>query len=122
MTLKRVLGLCVVLVVVVFVAAIALGFGGRACSYACDQRSAEGDLHEYLAKMFPDKTVLGASCVRMDSDGDGYVSCSARVKGSETNATEETLALECAGSFTMQSGCRLQPILQPMRARGPEAP
>ncbi|MDP3770745.1 MAG: hypothetical protein Q8R16_00405 [bacterium] len=72
-------------------------------SYFFDERNGESELHDYLAKMYADKTVLGEDCVGRDTDNDGYVSCSARVKGKDT--PEETLALECAAGF-MNSGCK----------------
>ena len=81
-----------------------IALGG--CGYMCDKGAAESEAKEYLAKMFPDKDVIAYSCVGVDSDGDNYVSCTARVKG--PGSAEETLALECAASFTMQSGCRIQ--------------
>ena len=68
-----------------------------------DERIAESELTEYLAKMYADKTVLGQDCVGRDTDGDGYVSCTARVKGKDT--PEETLALECASTL-LNSGCK----------------
>ncbi len=92
------MGVCVML------CGIALG----GCGYMCDQGAAESEAKDYLAKMYPDKEVIAYECVGMDSDGDNYVSCTARVRGKTPNATEETLGLECAASFTMQSGCRLQ--------------
>lgn len=70
-----------------------------------DERVAESELREYLAKMYADKQVLGQDCVGRDTDGDGYVSCTARVRGRDAKAGEETLALECA-SEVMNSGCK----------------
>lgn len=74
-------------------------------SYFFDERNAEKELREYVAKMYADKIVLGQDCVGRDTDGDGYVSCSARVRGRDEKALEETLALECAAAFT-NSGCK----------------
>lgn len=68
-----------------------------------DERFAESELREYLAKMYADKQVLGQDCVGRDTDGDGYVSCTARVKGKD--GPEETLALECASTL-LNSGCK----------------
>ncbi len=68
-----------------------------------DERIAESELREYVAKMYADKTVLGQDCVGRDTDGDGYVSCTARVKGKD--GPEETLALECT-SQVLNSGCK----------------
>lgn len=74
-------------------------------SYFFDERNAEKELREYIAKMYADKIVLGQDCVGRDTDGDGYVSCSARVRGRDEKALEETLSLECASDFT-NSGCK----------------
>ncbi|MBI4142397.1 hypothetical protein HY480_00805 [Candidatus Uhrbacteria bacterium] len=92
------------MIVCVMLCSIALG----ACGYMCDQGAAESEAKDFLATMYPDKDVIARSCAGMDSDGDNYVSCTARVRGKTTGAAEETLALECAASFTLQSGCRLQ--------------
>ena len=53
--------------------------------------------------MYADKTVLGQDCVGRDTDNDGYVSCTARVKAKD--GPEETLTLECAAGF-MNNGCK----------------
>lgn len=82
-------------------------------SFFFDERNGESELHDYLAKMYADKTVLGEDCVGRDTDGDGYVSCSARVRGKDT--PEETLALECAAGF-MNSGCKARIGLLPTTA------
>lgn len=68
-----------------------------------DERFAESELRDYLAKMYADKSVLGQDCVGRDTDGDGYVSCTARVRGKD--GLEETLALECASTL-LNSGCK----------------
>lgn len=73
-------------------------------SFLFDERIAESELTEYLAAMYPDKTVLGKDCVGRDTDGDGYASCSARVKGPNDTA-EQLLALECAVQV-FSSGCK----------------
>jgi prepilin-type N-terminal cleavage/methylation domain-containing protein len=41
------------------------------------------------------------SCVDIDSDGDGYVSCTVREDG------KSPIQIECAGAFTMNNGCRM---------------
>ncbi|MBI4449497.1 hypothetical protein HY634_00380 [Candidatus Uhrbacteria bacterium] len=82
-------------------------------SYFFDERNAESELRDYLGTMYADKTVLGQDCVGRDTDGDGYVSCTARVKGKD--GPEETLALECAAGF-MNSGCKARIGLLPTTA------
>lgn len=46
-----------------------------------------------------------ADCASIDSDGDGYVSCTIVITEEQGQKTIE--ALECAGSFTINSGCRV---------------
>lgn len=57
-----------------------------------------------LAQAEADKFLRGvdakAMCVGIDSDGDGYVSCPYVTKDGTTHP------LECAGSMTINSGCR----------------
>lgn len=45
--------------------------------------------------------VQGIQCAGIDSDGDGYVSCSIMTK------SEKLLAVECAGALTINQGCRI---------------
>lgn len=49
---------------------------------------------------------VSVECVDVDSDGDGYVSCTARV--SDQNGKQELIPLECRGRFSWGSSCRLQ--------------
>lgn len=86
---------------VLFVLAITIGVTFKSILF--DERFAESELQEYLGKMYSDKTALGQDCVGRDTDGDGYVSCTARVKSKDN--PEETLALECASDL-LNSGCK----------------
>ncbi|MDO8598679.1 MAG: hypothetical protein Q7S02_01065 [bacterium] len=72
-------------------------------SYLFDERFARSELSEYLTSMYADRVVLGTQCTGRDTDGDGYVSCTARVRGKDS--PEELLALECA-SDVFNSGCK----------------
>ena len=45
-----------------------------------------------------------AQCADRDTDHDGYVSCTLVVKDPDGRANVEPL--ECAGSYTINSGCR----------------
>lgn len=47
----------------------------------------------------------GVQCARTDTDGDGYVSCSASEK--RPDGTTQIHAIECASSFSLNSGCRV---------------
>jgi len=54
--------------------------------------------------------VTGISCAETDTDDDGYIACSVRVKGQDL-----PLALECGrGTLTFAGGCKQAQI---MRAR-----
>ncbi|MDO8425368.1 MAG: hypothetical protein Q7T01_02545 [bacterium] len=64
---------------------------------------AESELTEYLADMYPDHAIPGKQCTRRDTDGDGYISCDARVQNA--NGAEEKLTVECASTF-FNSGCK----------------
>lgn len=46
-----------------------------------------------------------ATCASIDSDNDGYVSCSMVV--TSPDGTKRIEALECADSLTLNSGCRV---------------
>lgn len=58
--------------------------------------------------------VQGVSCANIDSDDDGYVSCTvAVVQGDTTRA----MPIECRGAFSVGHGCR-QPKLNVNGMRG----
>jgi len=59
---------------------------------------AESQAATYAKEM--DYDVKATSCVRQDTDGDGYVSCTIRL------ADDTTLNVECAGAYNLNSGCR----------------
>jgi hypothetical protein len=58
---------------------------------------------EEAANWTKDMGLKGAtvSCVNLDSDGDGYVSCTVNNNG-------QIIPLECARAYSFQSGCRVQ--------------
>ncbi len=67
---------------------------------ACSSRElATGEAKQYAADMGYE--VLGISCTDIDSDGDGYVTCSVRVKGDT-----QPLDLQCAAKATLNTGCK----------------
>lgn len=47
--------------------------------------------------------VQGVTCMDMDSDGDGYVSCTVALEGGAA-----PIAVECASAYSIKSGCRMQ--------------
>lgn len=44
--------------------------------------------------------VTNTSCVRQDTDNDGYVSCTLKL------SSGDVLNVECAGAWNLNSGCR----------------
>lgn len=55
--------------------------------------------------------VRGAQCMNRDSDGDGYVSCT--VSFADKNGNLSIVPIECASSYTIGSGCRMQKMVVP---------
>ncbi len=54
--------------------------------------------------------ILGVSCTDIDTDSDGYVTCTVRVKGAQDGIEVEPLNLQCAADGPLSqfnSGCKL---------------
>lgn len=82
---------------------IAAAVGFSKCNGG-DHKSAEREFKKWAKELR--LKYDGESCNNHDSDGDGYVSCTYTVDG-------EARTVECAGSWTMQSGCRApKPVLR----------
>lgn len=64
---------------------------------------ATSEARTYLMNMFPDWTIISIVPVGQDSDGDGYLSITARL---EKNGQEKILSLQCA-SNSSYSGCKM---------------
>lgn len=62
-----------------------------------DKRAAEKSAQVWASEIGIE--LKGVSCVKVDSDGDGYVSCSVR-------DASRVYQIECAGLMTINSGCR----------------
>lgn len=52
--------------------------------------------------------VKAVSCVKQDTDGDGYVSCTLKLDDAGT-----TKQVECAGAWNLNEGCRDPKIKMP---------
>jgi hypothetical protein len=81
---------------------------------ACSGASAPREAADFLRQLHPERT-FNVVCQQTDSDGDGYVSCTAseriavvRMDGDPMPPPGVLLALECSSSFACSSGCRLQ--------------
>lgn len=61
--------------------------------------SARGEARKWSAQM--GIKIKRMNCQRMDTDGDGYVSCQIR------DSSGRIHYVECAGALTLQSGCRM---------------
>lgn len=70
-------------------------------------RDANAEAREWARNMGLD--VQGVSCTGIDTDGDGYVSCSVSSKG--PNGTQ-VHAIECARAFSWNKGCRVARVIQ----------
>lgn len=85
--------------VVGVVGVLALVIFGRGCCVGPEQtHAAQKEAKKWAADL--GLQVTGVSCGDVDSDGDGYVSCTiALVNG-------DTKAIECRGAYSWGHGCR----------------
>lgn len=101
----------VIVIIIVYVFVSVLGVGCTSYLYADKARKrADSDALNYIRELHPDWTDVHAVCQSIDSDGDGYVACTAAAKDSAGSPRD--LPLECRHSvfFNYARGCR------PMRA------
>jgi len=79
-----------------FVVVALLGLG-------CEQQraTAQAEARRWAAEL--GYTVRGASCANVDSDDDGYVSCTVVVVDGDT---ARPMAIECRGAYSVGNGCR----------------
>jgi len=94
--------LVIVFMIIVGVALI-VGIIGSTCSNITERTHdlAQAEADKYLKTTgLVDNQGAVAICVNIDSDNDGYVSCPYVTKDGITHP------LECAGSMTINSGCR----------------
>ena len=70
--------------------------------------AAKVSMATYLNDLYPDE-VFNISCTGMDTDGDGYVSCTAVGR----NDTSKKEMAECAvGRFNRNSGCKAKMMIR----------
>ncbi|MFA5203031.1 MAG: prepilin-type N-terminal cleavage/methylation domain-containing protein [Lentisphaeria bacterium] len=91
--------LIIVIVILGAIAALAGNFLFRGCTSSSAE--AEEAARAYAQKL--GLKVIGVSCTDMDSDGDGYVSCS--ISHNENGKTA-IQPVECAAKLSMNSGCK----------------
>lgn len=93
------------IIVLIIVGIFALGIVGKFASCACsgDRRAnANTEARQYVRTMHPGWTRPVISCQGMDTDGNGYVTCTVG------DGTDRTEAIECAAFVTVSfnEGCR----------------
>ncbi len=75
------------------------------CVFAVVSRKDDGSAAQNAALFAADMGIKEPriNCVGWDSDGDGYVSCT-------LSSGDRIIALDCARSYSLNSGCRLQKL------------
>ena len=99
-----------IMVVVILLVVGGVLFTGYRWLFKGSSAIAEQELIDYGQQLGWD--VVGKSCAGVDSDGDGYISCTARVR---ENAATSDKALECASGALLSwtDGCKLSlPVLR----------
>lgn len=99
--------LIVVVVIVLIIGALVIG-GIRGCSGGGGGQAPEDAMRDYVGSLYPGREIIGVNCVTMDSDGDGYVSCTATIDmDAGPDVKEKQINGDCARPFlNWNSGCR----------------
>ena len=100
------------LLIVVVMLAAAFGFFGavaHGCT-GCDDggSSAVAEAQGYLGALYPGVS-WRAVCQDVDTNNDGYVSCTAVPGGTPPPGVVPPVALECASRWSRNTSCRLAP-------------
>lgn len=85
-------------ILVLFAAVAVCGLASSSMKASRNAPTAESELREWARKL--GVKITGAACNAIDSDGDGYVSCSYMDEHGTRNQ------VECAAAWTWQHGCR----------------
>lgn len=86
-------------VVVGIIGVIAAIIAGRGCCVGPEQtKAAKREAQQWANDL--GLQVTGISCTDIDSDGDGYVSCTVALKDGQTKQ------IECKGAYSFGHGCR----------------
>lgn len=93
--------LMIVIAIVGTLAALGIYGIGRACN-ANESATAEPEARAWAQQM--GLQVVGAACSDVDSDGDGYVSCTLTVRD---GASTKLVPVECGSSWGNNKGCRI---------------
>jgi len=96
-----------IVMVVIFIFAAAIGGGFSSCAYADEARArADHDAVMHIRTLHPSWTEVHSTCQATDSDGDGYVTCSIAAKNSAGAEVEEPLECRHSVFFDYSRGCR----------------
>lgn len=95
------------------VIALVVGSMGVSCYRnvtGASSRKATDEFKQWTANQYPSSRfeLIGMECNSIDSDGDGYVSCSGTIEDKETKKIER-LSVECSSGI-LNGGCREQRI------------
>lgn len=95
----------IVVVAIVLVLVLLVVGGVRGCT---GRGAAEDSMREYVGKLYPGREIIGVACTNIDSDGDGYISCTATIDTDNgPNIVERQINAQCATGFlSFNSGCK----------------
>jgi len=99
----------VMAIIVIFGTICTSTFGVYSCSGKTQNVDAVEQATNYANFMYPGKNPR-VQCVRLDSDHDGYVSCTIAYDAENAVtglSVTDTVAVECAAGFTFNEGCRM---------------
>lgn len=94
----------IIIAIIAIVLAVAIPIATAGCS--AKGTSPEQEMQKYLSTLYPNYTVVGISCTSQDSDGDGYVSCSATLEDPSNPGKIVRESAECANSY-FYGGCKI---------------
>ena len=97
-------GYAVIAVLVLILFSLLIGGMGVGCSR---QSAAEAAMRSHLQKLYPEAKGITASCSNVDTDGDGYIRCSATYLDAAGTRSATPIEAECAvgGWFARNRGC-----------------
>jgi prepilin-type N-terminal cleavage/methylation domain-containing protein len=87
-----------ILGVILLIVVGGLGWAVRTAMGPSQKTAAEGEARAWAQGI--GVKLLGVTCADVDSDNDGYVSCSANVEG------QGIVPIECRGAYSAGHGCR----------------
>lgn len=94
-----------ILVVIIFILAVIATAGGEALSgLGKGKETSEKIMKEYIDLLHPELQNVRLACSNMDSDGNGYVRCTAT--GLKPNSVDrEVIEAECPSAFSLKDQC-----------------